>query len=135
MTELSNSIMELRAQGLSYREISKTLGCSKGTISYHVAEGQKEKNQARARSRRSLIEKYITDYKQERGCQDCKEMYPHYMLEFDHLHSKEFGISQYKKRTISLEKVKQEIDKCEVVCANCHRIRTHVRASGGSVIY
>ena len=27
----------------------------------------------------------------------------------------------------SLEDIKKEIEKCEIVCSNCHRIRTHKR--------
>ena len=37
-------IKELYEKGLSYREIEKELGCSKGTISYHLGKGQKEKD-------------------------------------------------------------------------------------------
>lgn len=43
-------------------------------------------------------------------------------LEFHHLNSneKEFGIA-YKGYTRSLEECKKEVDKCILVCANCHR--------------
>ncbi len=116
---------------MSYRAIAEELGCSKGTIAYHLSEGQKEKTAARQRSRRSTIEKYLKEYKESKGCVDCQEHYPYYVLEFDHLHSKSFGVADYKKYTINLELIKKEIEKCEVVCANCHRIRTHVRQSGG----
>lgn len=42
-------ILELNAQGKTYTEIQKTLGCSKGTIAYHLGAGQKEKTRARSR--------------------------------------------------------------------------------------
>lgn len=43
-------------------------------------------------------------------------------LEFHHLESskKDFGISE-KGYTRSWEKVSKELDKCDLVCANCHR--------------
>ena len=58
------------------------------------------------------------------GCVDCgiKDIR---VLEFDHLKDKMIGIAQM--RSHSLERIKEEIDKCEVVCANCHNIRTSQR--------
>lgn len=44
---MKEKILELRAQGKTYNEIKETLGCSKGTISYHCGEGQKEKSNLR----------------------------------------------------------------------------------------
>ncbi len=41
-------------------------------------------------------------------------------LEFHHISNKSFGISQ-KGYTRSWNKVKDEIDKCILLCANCHR--------------
>ena len=50
------------------------------------------------------------------GYQKCKEA-----LEFHHLSSKkDFGISS-KGYTRSWQKVKQELEKCALLCANCHR--------------
>ena len=57
-------------------------------------------------------------------CTDCGRRFPHYVMDFDHLEDKQFTISQ--SRT-TIEKLRVEIAKCEVVCANCHRIRTHER--------
>lgn len=63
-------------------------------------------------------------------CTDCNITYPYYVMEFDH-------ISDDKKFTIgdgwfnsSLEDIQNEITKCEIVCSNCHRIRTHKRKLG-----
>lgn len=36
-TDLKSSILELRLEGLTYKEIQEKLGCSKGVISYHCA--------------------------------------------------------------------------------------------------
>ncbi len=42
-------ILELKAEGKTYLQIQKELGCSKGTISYHLGVGQKEKTKNRVR--------------------------------------------------------------------------------------
>ena len=122
-----DKIIKLKSEGKSYREIQEILGCSKGTIAYHLGKGQKEKTKYRTRGLRGQIKKYIREYKENSGCIDCKEKYPWYVLEFDHLEDKSFGIGEFGSFTSSLEKVKQEIQKCEVVCSNCHKIRTYSR--------
>ena len=49
---LKEDIIWLADRGESYRQIQKRLGCSKSTISFHLGEGQKEKNNARVRKHR-----------------------------------------------------------------------------------
>ena len=69
---------------------------------------------------------YVYQYKKGQKCVDCGfegKDYPE-VLEFDHLKDKEFEISMFHYHTNSMIKVKKEIQKCELVCANCHRIRT-----------
>lgn len=55
-------------------------------------------------------------------CKDCGRSYPYYVMDFDHLGNKEFMISKFL--SISWERVLEEIKKCDIVCANCHRERT-----------
>jgi hypothetical protein len=47
-------------------------------------------------------------------------------MDFDHIGSKEANISALMSRS-GLDRLVKEIAKCEVVCANCHRIRTQAR--------
>lgn len=63
----------------------------------------------------------------ERPCADCGQSYPHYVMDFDHRYgvTKVMKVSQIYKR--SMKTLKAEIAKCDVVCANCHRERTHQR--------
>ena len=61
---------------------------------------------------------------------DCGQRYPHYVMDFDHRtgEKKFFNISVAGGQTrLSWERIAEEIAKCDVVCANCHRIRTHER--------
>lgn len=60
-------------------------------------------------------------------CADCKLEYPYYVMDFDHLRDKSFGIREMRRRRMALDKIIKEIAKCEVVCANCHRERTFGR--------
>lgn len=58
-------------------------------------------------------------------CTDCGVQYPHYVMEFDHARGeKRFKIS---RNTMTRKDFREELDKCDLVCANCHKIRTHKR--------
>jgi hypothetical protein len=59
-------------------------------------------------------------------CADCGNKYPIECMDFDHLpeFNKSFTISHSRK---SIKLIEEEIKKCEVVCSNCHRIRTSKR--------
>jgi transposase len=125
------NILKLRNEGKSYRQIQEILACSKGTIAYHLGSGQKEKTHKRTRDLRSANTKRLRELKENIGCVDCKEMYPHYVLEFDHLPQYEkLGIVTNIARRYSWEKALEEVKKCDIVCANCHNIRTWNRQQG-----
>jgi hypothetical protein len=65
-------------------------------------------------------------------CKDCEKSYPHFVMDFDHVKGeKSFTISKsFKRNTVTYEDVVSEISKTEVVCSNCHRIRTYQREHG-----
>jgi hypothetical protein len=93
---------------------------------YHVnKEEQKKKIYASRKVRIEATKKYVRDLKSSTPCMDCGVVYPYYVMDFDHQHSKEFLISKAVAEGTSLEKIKKEIAKCHIVCSNCHRIRTH----------
>ena len=58
-------------------------------------------------------------------CTDCKQSYPWYVMDFDHLQDKSFNLGEAPSK--SKENILKEMAKCEVVCSNCHRERTHKR--------
>lgn len=60
-------------------------------------------------------------------CADCGGRFPAVCMDFDHLDNKVLGVSQMVHRGYALEAILAEIAKCEVVCANCHRVRTATR--------
>lgn len=81
--------------------------------------------------RQKEIKNYIHE-KKSVPCSDCEIKYPSYVMEFDHLKNKKFNISG-SHLSQGFFKIKEEIEKCDVVCANCHRERT-AKSCGYSVI-
>lgn len=73
----------------------------------------------------------LVEIKQASGCVDCG-ITNHIVLDFDHLKDKKYNISQMVRDGFPWKEIKKEIEKCEVVCANCHRIRTHMRLTDAS---
>jgi hypothetical protein len=64
-------------------------------------------------------------------CTDCGGHFPHFVMDFDHVRGTKQGIiSRMSKGRAALAKILDEIDKCEIVCANCHRLRTQARLKG-----
>jgi 5-methylcytosine-specific restriction endonuclease McrA len=58
-----------------------------------------------------------------KGCVDCGELDP-IVLEFDHVDPTTKYKDVSKLLGKSLHKLEDEITKCQVVCANCHKRRT-----------
>lgn len=71
---------------------------------------------------------FIKDYLMCHPCVDCGES-DWVVLEFDHVRGKKLhNISSLMHNGSSLSKIKEEVSKCDVRCANCHR---RVTASRG----
>lgn len=65
----------------------------------------------------------VWDYLQQHPCIDCGEKDP-IVLDFDHFEAKKAMISYMKRNRFSWKSIKNEIKKCVVRCANCHRKKT-----------
>src|SRR5882672_11318622 len=73
--------------------------------------------------------KFLNDLKNV-PCVDCGKKYPPWVMDFDHIKGvKEKALSQLiGKGHISQKRILEEVEKCEIVCSNCHRERTHNRS-------
>jgi hypothetical protein len=92
---------------------------NKGEIKKRSLQHNKE---TRTRNR-----EFVNNYLLSHPCVDCgvKDIV---VLEFDHVKGvKENAVAVASNRSWSLDKLKKEIEKCEVRCANCHRRVTHKR--------
>ena len=91
---------------------------------HYSANKERYIEQARTRKRALARERtaWLLRYFDSHPCADCGETDP-VVLEFDHRRDKEFNIGSvlpYRR----WEAILAEIEKCDVVCANCHRRRT-----------
>lgn len=60
-------------------------------------------------------------------CADCGVQYPHYVMDFDHLDGETKDNNVSALVSYGWSRLKREIEKCELVCSNCHRARTYRR--------
>lgn len=81
--------------------------------------------------RQAIVDK-ITAIKETTPCCDCKRLYPACCMEFDHRgNDKHEEVGYLVAMTKSWDIIQTEIGKCDLVCANCHRIRTKTKGSNG----
>jgi hypothetical protein len=97
-------------------------------------ETHKEKVQTRAKEQkkkaREEAEQFEYNFLSYSTCVDCGE-YDFFVLTFDHVRgTKRMDISRMVAEGYSIEAIREEIYKCEVVCANCHMRRESERRSG-----
>src|SRR3990167_4804916 len=88
----------------------------------------------RYKTKRKAIQKQKLDaLKEATPCADCGNYFPAVCMDFDHLpgQAKLAELSSLVKRIITSSVIDAEIAKCELVCANCHRIRTRNRQHEG----
>jgi len=78
---------------------------------------------------RELRIRQIIDEAKSNPCMDCGKIYPPYVMDFDHRpgEKKIATLSRLRYFSRSPDRIRQEIAKCDLVCANCHRERTHKR--------
>lgn len=88
-----------------------------------------KKNRKKARLRQLVREA------KEVPCSDCGVAYSYYVMDFDHVaENKVMDVSKIVNFG-SVARLMEELAKCEVVCANCHRVRTwrRLQARGSAV--
>jgi hypothetical protein len=84
-------------------------------------------NAARLRLEIRRRNKEIVRRAKDVPCQDCGRRYPAHVMDFDHVRGRKLGNVSLMKNYAGTVKLVAEIAKCDVVCANCHRIRSHRR--------
>ena len=88
-----------------------------------ISKNRRNKNRQRARLRALAWEA------KRRPCQDCDGTFHPWVMEFDHRDgtSKAAAVANLVSKGCPDARLLAEIEKCDVVCANCHRLRTYGR--------
>jgi hypothetical protein len=123
--KIEKSLEEFNRKGSGHQ--TRCRNCQKIWYASYYRNSEKEKNRLseNRNKNRAAIDLLIKEAK-DVPCMDCGIKYPHYVMDFDHLKDKEFNIGGSRSNK-TIDRIKLEIDKCEVVCSNCHRIRTYER--------
>ena len=90
--------------------------------SRHLAQVAASRTRRRAAAH-DFIERYLSCH----PCSDCGEV-DLTVLEFDHRRDKRAAVSTLRYAATGCAALAEEVAKCDVVCANCHRRRTARRA-------
>src|SRR5687768_12653909 len=93
-------------------------------VRYYAIHRQAELERVKKRQAATLA--WLRDLRRI-PCADCREMFPPHMMDFDHRDpsKKLFMIAGGKALLKSRAKLIAEIEKCDVVCGNCHALRTY----------
>lgn len=114
----------MRAAGIPHPALGKKRGPMSEEMKRKISEAKKAANPRRYPPSDSPIKRLVRAAK-SRPCMDCGQTFPTYVMDFDHVRGEKlFNVSQGYQQKRTLAEVAAEIEKCDVVCSNCHRIRT-----------
>lgn len=82
----------------------------------------KESEKNHVKRRKLEIKRWIRNYKNNLKCSRCSENHPA-TIDFHHVNkgTKDSEIAHFVAEGYSINRIREELDKCEVLCANCHR--------------
>jgi len=109
--------------------LSRCRYCDKNLQSEKYYRNKSQYLESNYRSYQKL--RVILDECKNNPCIDCGNSYPPYVMDFDHRDPKT-KVAKVSALTYwgSEKKLLDEVAKCDLVCSNCHRIRTHNKRKG-----
>lgn len=125
-------------RGEKIKGVGQLLGCTKERVLEEIAKCDlvcacchrlRTKEQLWATTSNPHRRKFhakIAALKEGKSCADCRGQFPSVAMDFDHVQEGKIQTIA-RMRSASWAQVVEELAKCELVCANCHRIRTQAR--------
>ena len=94
-----------------------------------LSESEKKRFQAQVKQRQVDLLDFVRSIKEGESCVDCDRKFNPWQMDYDHRPDevKEFNIGAAHLNGVARERILAEIAKCDLVCACCHRDRTHYR--------
>lgn len=91
-------------------------------------EANKQAHHDRQYIHRNDVRLKVQEIKSNTPCADCGQLYHFAVMDFDHVRGEKLGnIGTMIATKRSWKMILAEIEKCELVCACCHRVRTYNR--------
>ena len=112
---------------------SKCIECDNEYHRMRYAQNSARELNRTHNKKRSYVDQILT-YLNDQCCVDCGEE-DLIVLEFDHVRGEKVGNVMKLAASGAIEKAFAEIEKCEVVCSNCHKRRTYKRAGSRRLNY
>lgn len=117
------------SSGLIYQRVTGSSPSSPTNNQYQAKwyAANKPLQASRVRAIKQLKRLFVNALKENHPCTDCGKFYYPCQMQFDHIaNDKAFNIAM-SYSNVGWDKLVEEIEKCELVCANCHAIRTYLR--------
>jgi len=97
--------------------------------SYRRSPGPaKERSRKRRKRLKEEHRRYLRELRSSTPCMDCKQKYHWVAMQFDHVRgTKVANIADLVSAGRDRSTLLRELQKCELVCANCHAVRTYTR--------
>lgn len=94
---------------------------------YLTRPGKREAANERARAAKARRVDWVNKIKTLAPCPDCNQRWPACAMDFDHRPGevKCFNVAEGLNRSVPA--ILGEMAKCDLVCSNCHRVRTAAR--------
>jgi len=105
----------------------KECGRTKDKRHYKKSDIRKHKIKEARTEAKTRNHKFVIQYLLSHPCVDCGESNP-LILDFDHHSDKVLDVGTMVCHGWSVEKISEEIEKCDVRCVKCHRIQTAKKA-------
>ena len=118
--KLEFAINHSHKDGLS--SYCKLCNSANARAAYKNKDSIKIAQKSRAASNRLKIQNIVNQIKSNLGCSKCPET-DYRCLDLHHVDAstKKASVSNLVTRKFNLDKIQEEIDKCVVLCSNCHR--------------
>ena len=125
MEEVNRERCKIRSKMWRIKNIGTAKAASKAWYDAHKRRHYTKEDPKRIRLSAKEERDIINSLKIGKGCVDCGDTYAPHCMDFDHVRGeKHYSVSQMLGNGFRLETILDEIKKCDLVCANCHRIRT-----------
>lgn len=107
---------------MPYKDKEKQKECSKQWHKEHYNGEYRAARLKNAKDRRKVVKKDFSEYKATLSCSICGEN-DECCLDFHHIDplKKDLPLSKALTNNWSMKRLMKEVDKCQVVCSNCHR--------------